>query len=152
MNAARGLGERGTNARRTILVVGAIALLGVALRLPFLGVPPGQDESGFFIVGQQWHDGTSLYGDYWVDRPPLLLTIFWLVPSVTGLRVVGCLAVAAVVLLVALAAYVARGHRAAVAAAATAALLSAAPGWGSSASTGSCSPRRSSRARWRSRC
>lgn len=127
MNAARGLGERGTNARRTILVVGAIALLGVALRLPFLGVPPGQDESGFFIVGQQWHDGTSLYGDYWVDRPPLLLTIFWLVPSVTGLRVVGCLAVAAVVLLVALAAYVARGHRAAVAAAATAALLSAAP-------------------------
>lgn len=127
MNAARGLGEPRTNARRTILVVGAIALLGVALRLPFLTVPPGPDESGFFIIGQQWRDGSSLYGDYWVDRPPLLLTIFWLVPSITGLRVVGCLAVAAVVLLVALAAYVARGHRAAVAAAGTAALLSAAP-------------------------
>ncbi|MDQ1103466.1 hypothetical protein [Nocardioides zeae] len=127
MNAARGLGDTSVNARRTTLVVVALALLGVALRLPFLGVPPGPDESGFFIIGQQWRDGTSLYGDYWVDRPPLLVTIFWLVPSITGLRIVGCLAVAAVVLLVGLAAYAARGHRAAVAAAATAALLSAAP-------------------------
>ncbi|NEN76862.1 hypothetical protein [Nocardioides zeae] len=127
MNAARGLGDTGVNGRRTTLVVVALALLGVALRLPFLTVPPGPDESGFFIIGQQWRDGTSLYGDYWVDRPPLLVTIFWLVPSITWLRIVGCLAVAAVVLLVGFAAYAARGHRAAVAAAATAALLSAAP-------------------------
>lgn len=127
MNAARGLGDTSVNARRTTLAVVALALLGVALRLPFLGVPPGPDESGFFIIGQQWRDGSSLYGDYWVDRPPLLVTLFWLVPSITWLRVVGCLAVAAVVLLVGLAAYVARGPRAAVAAAATAALLSAAP-------------------------
>lgn len=28
------------------------------------------------MLGRQWHPGTSLYGDYWVDRPPLLLWLF----------------------------------------------------------------------------
>ena len=57
---------------------------------------PSPDEAGFLSVGAQWQPGgTSLYGDYWVDRPPLLITIFRLAAELGGLvplRLVGCLA------------------------------------------------------------
>lgn len=53
------------------------AVLGVALaRLPFIRSPLSPDEGGFLLVASQWSPGTSLYGNYWVDRPPLLVAFF----------------------------------------------------------------------------
>jgi hypothetical protein len=63
--------------RRTPVGVWVAAGVVVALRLPFVGSPLGSDEAGYLAVAQQWHSGgSSLYGNYWVDRPPLLITIF----------------------------------------------------------------------------
>ena len=81
---------------RRVPVVWAVALLAVGLRLPLLSRPPSPDEAGFLLVGGQWHSGgTSLYGDYWVDRPPLLITLFRIAADAGGLvplRLLGCLA------------------------------------------------------------
>ena len=43
------------------------------------------DEAGLFIIGEQWGPpGRSLYGDYWVDRPPLIIWMYALIaPFVT---------------------------------------------------------------------
>lgn len=61
------------------------------------------DEGGFLVVAGQWRaGGTSLYGDYWVDRPPLLIAIFKVADATGGLlslRIIGILAAAAAVLL-----------------------------------------------------
>lgn len=77
------------------------AALGVVVRLPFLAHPPSPDEAGYLIVGRQWlPGGTSLYGSYWVDRPPLLITIFGVAADLGGvvpLRLFGCLATVLVV-------------------------------------------------------
>lgn len=51
--------------------------------------------------------GGSLYGAYWVDRPPLLISLFQIAADTGGLvalRVLGCVAVVLVVLLTARAA------------------------------------------------
>jgi hypothetical protein len=80
----------------------AAALLGW---LPFLWRPLSPDEGGFLIVASQWGPGSSLYGDYWVDRPPVLIGLFALADGVGdpwSLRVLGCVAVVASVLLAAL--------------------------------------------------
>jgi len=87
--------------RRVVLLPwwtsGSVAVLAVLARLPFLGHPPGPDEAGFLLVGAQWDGpGSSLYGDYWVDRPPLLITIFRFgaeLGGLTALRLIGSLAV-----------------------------------------------------------
>ena len=57
-------------------LVAAAALVAVSAWLPFLHLPLSSDESGFLLVAQHWHAGSSLYGPYWVDRPPLLLELF----------------------------------------------------------------------------
>ncbi|HWJ80627.1 MAG TPA: hypothetical protein VNS55_00210 [Nocardioides sp.] len=78
-----------------------LALACVLLRLPFLAAPLSSDEAGFLMVGAQWSPGTSLYGDYWVDRPPLLITIFRLADLCGGtvaLRLVGIVAVVLAIL------------------------------------------------------
>jgi hypothetical protein len=70
--------------------------------LPFLWRPLSPDEGGFLIVASQWAPGTSLYGDYWVDRPPVLIGLFALADGVGdpwALRVLGTLAVVVTVLL-----------------------------------------------------
>ena len=78
--------------------------------LPFLWVPLASDAAGFLMLSRQWSPGSSLYGDYWVDRPPLLLWLFRLagLGPVTlhsdgllapGVVVLGALASAATVLL-----------------------------------------------------
>ncbi len=77
-------------------VVAIAAGAAVALRLPLLTRPAGPDEAGFLLVGQQWRPGASLYGSYWVDRPPVLITLFRLADRLGGLvalRLLGCVAV-----------------------------------------------------------
>ena len=120
--------------RRGVVLMAAAACTGW---LPFLWRPLSPDEGGFLIVASQWGPGSSLYGDYWVDRPPVLIGLFALADGVGdpwALRVLGCVAVVATVLLAALV-----GHLAAPAtrigpflAAGTAAVFSATPLFGGS--------------------
>ncbi|MCW2771384.1 MAG: hypothetical protein JWR27_2817 [Aeromicrobium sp.] len=110
-------------------VVAVLAVM-IAVRLAFLGLPSGRDEAGFLIVGDAWGHGPALYGDYWVDRPPLLVAIMDFAGSVTALRLLGLLASVLMVLGVCRAAYVARGPGAARWAAGTAALMATAPWFG----------------------
>ena len=109
-------------------IVGASAVVAVIGRLPFLGHAPSPDEAGFLLVGGQWHGaGSSLYGTYWVDRPPLLITIFRLSASLgglTALRLIGCVAVSLVVVGCARVATLIGGRRAA--------------GWAATAAAGLC--------------
>jgi 4-amino-4-deoxy-L-arabinose transferase-like glycosyltransferase len=112
-----------------LFLVGVIAVM-VPLRLLFLGEPTGGDEAGFLLVGSAWHDGASLYGDYWVDRPPLLIWIMELAGTVTNLRLVGLAACVLMVLGVSRAAFVVAGDTAARWAAAAAALFSTAHWFG----------------------
>lgn len=107
------------------VLAGSIALMLVA-RLLFWNVPAGNDEAGYLMIGNGWHHGSSVYGDYWVDRPPLLIWIMQLAGDLTTLRLVGLLSSALTVLGVARAAYVARGPDAARWAGAAAAAFSAA--------------------------
>lgn len=81
----------------TVLLLAAIM---TTAWLPFLHAYLGPDEAGFLLLGQQWAPGTSLYGNYWVDRPPLLVWIFSLVGQIspTG-QSVGALTAPAVRLL-----------------------------------------------------
>lgn len=92
------------------------------------------DEGGFLVVAHQWHaGGTSLYGDYWVDRPPLLLVCYRIADLLGGLpalRVLGMLAAVATVVLVADTARVAFGRRAATWSAVVAAALMLSPLYG----------------------
>lgn len=60
----------------TALATGFAAAVAVAAWLPFVDGPLSSDESGFLLLAQHWRPGTSLYGPYWVDRPPLLLWLF----------------------------------------------------------------------------
>jgi hypothetical protein len=103
----------------------------VALRMLFLTQPASPDEAGFLVVASQWHvGGTSLYGNYWVDRPPLLIGIFRLADLAGGmgaLRVIGALAAGVTVALLAGTASRAFGRRAAGWTAVVAAALLASP-------------------------
>lgn len=112
----------------TIAAAAAIAVLG---RLPFVGRAPGPDESGFLLVGAQWNGaGSSLYGNYFVDRPPLLVSIFRCAASlggITALRLIGCLAVLLIVLGCAHAATLISGQQAGRWTAVTAAALCLSP-------------------------
>src|SRR3954451_18816335 len=70
--------------------------------LPFVGRSLSPDEAGYLIVGGQWGDGSSLYGDYWVDRPPALVAIFEGADALGGavpLRLFGALAAVLAVVL-----------------------------------------------------
>ncbi|MDX6299448.1 MAG: hypothetical protein QOF53_662 [Nocardioidaceae bacterium] len=112
-------------------LVPVVAITVVLVRLPFLGAPLGLDESGYLTVAHQWHPGgTSLYGDLWVDRPPLLLMIYQLADALGGgvaLRVIGIGAAVAVTLLVQRAAARLAGSRAGVFAALLAGALLVSP-------------------------
>jgi hypothetical protein len=81
---------------RHALPVGVVVLgLAVVLdRLPSIARAASPDEGGFLLIGSQWGPGTSLYGNYWVDRPPLLIGIFGAAAHLGGvvpLRVFGIL-------------------------------------------------------------
>jgi hypothetical protein len=112
----------------------------VGVRLLFLTAPATPDEAGFLVVASQWHvGGRSLYGNYWVDRPPLLIGIFRLADLAGGLsalRVIGALAAAATVWLLAGTARRAFGGRAAPWTAVVAAALLVSPLLGAEAVNG----------------
>ena len=127
--------EQRRPARPASFPVVPLTIVGlVVARLLFVARPATPDEGGFLLVASQWHvGGTSLYGDYWVDRPPLLVGIFRvadLLGGLTALRVIGALAAAATVALLASTARRAFGPRAAVATALVAAALLATPLYG----------------------
>ena len=89
--------------RSPVLPVEWIALVvALSLRVPFLHAPAAPDEAGFLQVAGQWSPGGgSLYGRYWVDRPPLLIGMHQLAAAAGGivpLRLLGCAAVAVTVL------------------------------------------------------
>lgn len=80
------------------VVVIVLAAMAILARLPFLHAPLSADEFGYLIVGGQWAPGSSLYGDYWVDRPPGLIALFEVASRLGGavpLRLMGALAAAA---------------------------------------------------------
>ena len=111
----------------------AVFAVGVCLGwLPFIGRSLSPDEGGFLIVGSQWTDGSSLYGDYWVDRPPVLIWIFEAADALGGVVPLRLMGTAAVVLAVLLAAVLGRQaapgeHRGVLMPAAAAAFLAASP-------------------------
>jgi 4-amino-4-deoxy-L-arabinose transferase-like glycosyltransferase len=94
--AAQRLDER----RRTQLVLAAALLVCLGLRLLYLRFPLGVDEGGVAFIARAWGTGHgSLYGAYWLDRPPLLVALYKLalVAGPTGLRLLGALAALALV-------------------------------------------------------
>ena len=119
---------------RSTWVILAAGTVAVALRLPLLHLPAWPDEAGFLSVADAWHLGgshaTSLYGPYWVDRPPVLITVFGLAGRLGGLvalRLLGALAALVAVVGVASVARSVAGRRAAAWAAVTAAALLSTP-------------------------
>ncbi len=122
-------------------LVWLVAGLTALLRVPYLRVPMTPDEGGFLLVGRNWHHGASLYGSYWVDRPPLLIALFRaadLAGGLPALRMLGCLVAATTVVGAGLAAGQAvRGNRwAPVAAAAVVGALLVTPSGGALAVNG----------------
>jgi hypothetical protein len=114
--------------------------VAVLLRLPGLASPARPDEAGYLLVAAQARPGGPfLYGDLWVDRPPLLVAFFRLADALGGLLAARGLALVAVVVLVLAAADAGRtlgGARGATWAAAVAAALSATPLLGATALNG----------------
>jgi hypothetical protein len=96
------------DAPRFGLVLTMIALVTVGFRLALLQAPLSADESGFLQVARHWHTGGgSLYGPYFVDRPPLLLEIFRVADLLGGIvawRLIGALGAAVTLVCVAMAA------------------------------------------------
>ena len=98
--------QRLADSRWTVGVAAALAFL---VRLVGLARPVRADEAGYELVARSWHSAPdSLYGAYFVDRPPLLIAVYRLSDAVGGplfIRVLGAVACAA---LVVVAAWVAR--------------------------------------------
>jgi hypothetical protein len=112
---------------RTWWAWGGCVLLALILRVPYLETPLGRDEGGLTYIAQHWPGGHgSLYGAYWVDRPPLLLLLFKAasVGGETGVRVLGAVAAVGLVLAIAALAQAVDGPRAGRIAALLAAMLS----------------------------
>lgn len=103
------------------------ALVAVALRVPFVHDLPYTDEGGLLVVAAHWHpDGHFLYGNLFVDRPPLLLLFFRLASDMGGIvavRLLGLALVACAVLCAGRAGQLLGGARGAVLAAGSCAAL-----------------------------
>lgn len=98
-------------------LIGLAAAAAFLLRMPGLTRPVRADEAGFTLVARAWESAPdSVYGPYFVDRPPFLIAIFRLSDALGGplaIRVVGALACAALVLTAAWSARLVAGERAA---------------------------------------
>jgi hypothetical protein len=124
---------RESRRRYSAAVPAAVAVL-LAVRLLEVRTGASPDEGGFLMVAGQWHaGGSSLYGDYWVDRPPLLIGLFRLADlggGLVALRVLGAVAAATSVVLLAATARRVFGRRAATWTAVVAAALLVTPLYG----------------------
>jgi hypothetical protein len=122
------LRQRVDERRRTHLVLAAALLGTVGLRWLYLGFPLGIDEGGVAFIAKAWGTGHgSLYGAYWLDRPPLLVALYKAVVhgGPTGIRALGALAALALVTTTTLLTRAVAGERAArVAAVLSAAMAS----------------------------
>mgnify|MGYP001763310400 CR=1 FL=1 len=82
--------------RSRSLLVACAVVATVLSRIPRLRYPLSPDEAGFLTVGGGWNSaGPYLYGEHWVDRPPLLITIFRIAEATGGmvpLRLIGLFA------------------------------------------------------------
>ena len=119
---------------RTWWALGGCLLLALLLRVPFLSTPLGRDEGGLAYIAQHWPGGDgSLYGAYWVDRPPLLILLFKaaVLGGETGVRMLGAIAAVALVIGVTLLARAVEGPRAGWIAGLLAALMSGSVSLGS---------------------
>lgn len=109
----------------------ALPVLAVLARVPLLAAPARTDEVGYLLVARHAHaGGPFLYGDLWVDRPPLLIGVFRLAAALGGLPALRVLGLGVAAVLVVAAADVGRtlgGPRGALWAGATAAALQASP-------------------------
>ena len=57
--------------------LGVLCLVVVLVRASYVPRPLRNDEGGYLLMARHWHSGGEfLYGDYFVDRPPLLMLIF----------------------------------------------------------------------------
>ena len=84
--------------------------LTVLVRLLGVGAPLTSDEGGYLYLAAQWAPGgSSLYGDYWVDRPPLLIAFFAGADALGGRIALRLLGVVLAVVSVLLAHQVGRG-------------------------------------------
>lgn len=112
----------------------AAAVSAVALRIPFIGELAYTDEGGYLLVARQWHaGGSALYGDLFVDRPPLLMLFWRLVDANGGIEMARWFACLGVLILVACAGCAGNmvgGARGAVWSAVTAAALASTPALG----------------------
>ncbi|KRF18934.1 hypothetical protein ASG90_03335 [Nocardioides sp. Soil797] len=98
-------------------LVGLTAVLAMLLRFPGMMWPIRPDEAGFTLVARAWHpEPDSLYGTYWVDRPPPLIALIKLSDMIGGalfIRVVAAVGCALLVVAAARTAYLIAGDRAA---------------------------------------
>lgn len=85
--------------------VAVAVLVAFVAHLPALTRPVRADEAGFLLVARAWDPAPdSVYGGYWVDRPPPLIWLFEAIDAVggaTALRLLGAVAAGLTVLLAA---------------------------------------------------
>ncbi len=68
--------------RRLVLLCGVAALL---MRFPGLMWPIKPDEAGYTLVARHWDpQPDSLFGSFWVDRPPVLIWLYEASDSLGG--------------------------------------------------------------------
>lgn len=112
--------------QRTWWALGGCLVLALVLRVPYLSTPLGRDEGGIAYIARNWPGGHgSLYGDYWLDRPPLLVGLFKIavLGGDRGVRVLGALAAVVLVVVIVLLGRAVAGPRAGRIAGLLAALL-----------------------------
>jgi hypothetical protein len=122
---------RGIWDRRAWWGVAAAVLLSLILRIPFVSTPTYPDEGGYLLAAQHWRSGGStLYGQYFVDRPPLLMA-FWRAADALGgveaARWLACLLVAILVVCAGYAGHLLGGGGGALRSSFTAAALASGP-------------------------
>src|SRR3954466_5049906 len=92
--------DRVTAARRIAIWIGLGIVLTLLLRAPWFDAALGRDEGGVALIARAWHgSGPFAYGSYFLDRPPLLPALYKLAGhDQSGIRVLGAVAAALLVI------------------------------------------------------